>query len=320
MRVFAQEEGLAADVPVKVFRADLFRGGIHAALNVNIVTFHLIANLFVGLVFQISEQTVIVAACAVLAVYKASRQAVAEILCHGTVVFAYAGFVADAPDQDGRVVFIPFDHACGTVDISLAPLWAVCQLVPISDHCHAVRFQIRFIDQIKAETVAKSGEPRVVRIVAGAYGVDIVALHNHQVFNHVFRRRGSPQIAVTVMTVDAFEFDFLSVQVEHSAAHLDFSESGTQTDIFVSAVQEQCVQRRIFIGPERGAVDQKIKSAFPIDFQTAGRNLHAVRLQQTVLDQRLPVQTNGRGAGAGTQRFIERRNGFDIRDVNPVAE
>ena len=73
------------------------------------------------------------------------------------------------------MVFVALIKELYAVKIGRFPLGIVSEVIPVEIAGSTVTFQIGFIHQIKAVFVAKAGETRVVWIVAGADGVDIVA-------------------------------------------------------------------------------------------------------------------------------------------------
>ena len=85
-------------------------------------------------------------------------------------------------------------------------------------------FVVGFVAEVEAETVAEAEEARVVRIVARADHVDVVALQDIQVFEHVVHGRRVAEPRVAVVAVDAVGLDLFAVD---NALNFDATPEGT---------------------------------------------------------------------------------------------
>ena len=70
---------------------------------------------------------------------------------------------------------------------------------------------VGLVDEVQAVTVAEGIEGGVVGVVAGADGVDVVALHGDDVALELRAVRYAPGAGVEVVAVDAFKDDALAV-------------------------------------------------------------------------------------------------------------
>ena len=89
----------------------------------------------------------------------------------------------------------------------------------------SVTFHIRFTHHVKAKLVAQFIKPRIVRIMRGADGVDIVLLHHGKLFSHPFDRHRIAGIRKHIVTVDAEKFNRSTVDFENAAGRGNFPES-----------------------------------------------------------------------------------------------
>ena len=96
---------------------------------------------------------------------------------HGADVTAVSGFVTERPDDDRRVIFLRMDVAHDALNVDIFPQWIVGDPTDIADIGEAVRFNVCFGHHEQAVDIAQFIEARIVRVMGGAYGVDIVLLH-----------------------------------------------------------------------------------------------------------------------------------------------
>ena len=166
------------------------------------------------------------------------------------------------------MVFVPFQHGFGAGKHIFPPLRAGTgqrplvrtvrtQLLPC-----AVGLQIRLPDYIQAVFIAELQEIRVVRVVAGAHGVDVMGFQVLYIPQHLFPADGAAGAAAPLMAVDALEHDALAVQ-KHLAA---FQLKPAQTDFQPGALHESTlaqqgnfglVQVRLLGAPQGGMLHRK---------------------------------------------------------------
>ena len=203
-----------------------------------------------------------------LVVHKAAGVGVAEILAHLPQGLAAVALVAARPNEDGRVVFVPFQHGFGAGKHIFPPLRAGTgqrplvravrtQLLPC-----AVGLQIGLPDDIQAVFIAEGQEIGVVGVVAGAHGVDVVGLQVLYIPQHLFPADGAAGAAAPLVAVDTLEHDTLAVQ-----KHLAFFQLKlTQADFQSGALHESTlvqqgnfcfVQVRLLGAPQGGMLHRK---------------------------------------------------------------
>ena len=166
------------------------------------------------------------------------------------------------------MIFVPLQHGFGAGKHILPPLRAgtgqgplvraVCpQFLPCT-----MRFKVRFPDDIQAVFIAELQKIRVVRVVAGAHGVDVVGFQVLYVPQHLFPANGAAGAATPFVAVDALEHDTLAVQ-KHLAV---FQFKLTQTDFQAGTLHEstliqqgnfRLVQVRLLGAPQSGMLHRK---------------------------------------------------------------
>ena len=87
-------------------------------------------------------------------------------------------------------------------------------MVPVSGQLEPVRFEIRLIDHIKTISVAKRVPIRVVGVMGIADGIDIVSLHQQNIFFHLVRRHPPASVRVKFVVIYTFQLDRFSVKKE----------------------------------------------------------------------------------------------------------
>ena len=96
--------------------------------------------------------------------------------------------------------------------------------------------------------------------MAGADGVDVVMLHQHQVLEHLLLAHGGAQHGVAVVAVDAPELDGHAVELHHGVLHTDVPEAHKLTDGFAVVAHDQCVEIGIFRVPQADVVQGDLKA------------------------------------------------------------
>ena len=142
--------------------------------------------------------------------------------CHDEIV-AVTGLISEGPHEDGSVVTV----VEGIVGVPFNdwgfPLGEASKTLLLVTH--SVSFYIRLGDYVDAVFVAQVIPGMVVRIVGGPDCVDIVFLHQKNVIQH-FLHGDCPSVqGGMLMTVDAFELDYLAIDVEGVVNDFDLLES-----------------------------------------------------------------------------------------------
>ena len=96
---------------------------------------------------------------------------------HGADVTAVSGFVAERPDDDRRVVFLCMDVAHDALNVDVFPQRIVGYPADIADIGEAVRFNVGFGHHEQTVDIAQFIEARIVRVMGGTHGIDVVLLH-----------------------------------------------------------------------------------------------------------------------------------------------
>jgi hypothetical protein len=95
---------------------------------------------------------------------------------HGIVALTVAGFIPERPEDDRRMILVPFDHAHRPLQKRGAIPAVAPDLLIVG-----VRLQVCLIDQIQPECITKVEPVRVVRVMRGADRVEVEALHYHRI-------------------------------------------------------------------------------------------------------------------------------------------
>ena len=245
--VLAHDKGLFRVLCQKLF--DVCHRGVHLAFHIG-----------GGRVFPVPENA--------LVVHKAAGVGAAEILAHLPQGLAAVALVAARPNEDGRVVFVPFQHGFGAGKHILPPLRARTGQRPFVRTVRtqflpcAVALQIRLPDDIQAVFIAELQKIRVVRVVAGAHGVHVMGFQVLHIPQHLFPADGAAGAAAPLVAVDTLEHDALAVQ-KHLAV---FQLKPAQTDFHAGALHENAlaqqgdfcfVQVRLFGTPQSGVSHRK---------------------------------------------------------------
>ena len=244
--VLAHDKRLFRVLCQKLF--DVCHRGIHLAFHIG-----------GGGVFPVPENT--------LVVHKAAGVGAAEVFAHLPQGLAAVALVAARPDEDGRVVFVPFQHRFGAGKHIFPPLRARtgqrplvravrAQLLPC-----AVGLQIRLPDDVQAIFIAELQKIRVVRVVAGAHGVHVVGLQVFHVPQHLFPADRAPGAAAPLVAVDALEHDALAVQKHLAVFQFKFSQTDFQAStLHESALAQQgnfCFVQVRLLGTPQGGVSHR---------------------------------------------------------------
>ena len=97
------------------------------------------------------------------------------------MIDAMAGFIAQRPDDNARMVAIALHHARDALAHGRQP----CGIVGEAIHRHhAVGFNIGFVDDIQAVTIAQGVPQRVIWVMGAAHGIEIILLHQDDVLHH----------------------------------------------------------------------------------------------------------------------------------------
>ena len=140
--------------------------------------------------------------------------------------YAHAALIAQRPEDDGGVVAVAQDSARAAVGELPRPRRlvgdgaVVAILVPI-----LMAFEVELVHHVDAVVVEHGVHLGLSRIVAGAHGVDVGLLHEHDVFKHRFYVDTAAAERVGVLRVHALEEDALAVDEYHAVGDADIAEA-----------------------------------------------------------------------------------------------
>lgn len=113
------------------------------------------------------------------------------------------------------MVLVAAGHALGAVDKGGGPGRVV------GERAHdAVRLDVALAHEQDSIGVAQLVPIRAVRVVAGAHGVDVHALHLADFLEHVRAGDGAPALEAVLVAVDAAHDQALAVEQDHAVADL----------------------------------------------------------------------------------------------------
>ena len=218
MRVFGQEKHLAGRIvlrgrvvltaprngesgwPVAEFSAHLkpFHGRIHAPVYVGVLV-------------------------ATLPMDRSRRVDLLHLRYRMAEAIAMSRLVACGPYQHGRMVAVEKHVPCIPLDYRVVELREASQrlLAP----AWLMPLDIGLRHDIESVPVAEVVPPVVVWIMRGADGIDIIALHETDVREHVFNGDSAPVLRIRLVSVDALEFDWLPVYQQSMPRYHDILET-----------------------------------------------------------------------------------------------
>ena len=113
-----------------------------------------------------------------------------------------AGLIAQTPHDDRGMVFEGMYVAILTLQMSLLEVGALSQrMLAIA---HAVALKVRLGSEIDTILVAEVIPAGIIRIVAGAHGIDVQLLHDLDVLDHALYRDDITTVGIELMTVGTF--------------------------------------------------------------------------------------------------------------------
>ena len=140
------------------------------------------------------------------------------------------GFVAHGPDDHGWMVLIPLHQPYLPVHICRSPPGILRQHIP-----GAMRFQVGFIDDIKTILITKPVPCRIVGIMTGPHGIDVVLLHELDIPDHRGQRDSLPVHRMNLVSVDPLEQHRLPIDKEPAVPDLHLAEAELRAGAFYDA-------------------------------------------------------------------------------------
>mmetsp|Transcript_48926 Transcript_48926/g.79598 ORF Transcript_48926/g.79598 Transcript_48926/m.79598 type:complete len:319 (-) Transcript_48926:1448-2404(-) len=141
---------------------------------------------------------------------------------HGCMIGPTAGLVPERPEDDTGVVLVPGHHAAGPLTVSVAP-----ELI-VREHGHgvaAVRLDVGLIHDVEPVFVAQFVPQRIVRIMGGSDGVEIVLLQKQDVLNHVLLGDDVAMFRMVLVSVGAPDSEGDPIHMHQVILHLHLADA-----------------------------------------------------------------------------------------------
>ena len=160
------------------------------------------------------------------------------------------------------MILVALDHVVQAVEVYRQVERIVAQrasLAPVV--AHAVRFDIGLVDDVEAVFVAQFVEALLLRIVAGAQGIDVVSFPQFKILEHGLFGHVVAGERVVFVHVHPLEQDRLAVDEQLPVFDFDRTEPDPCGNVFavfavaVAGRDEQVVEVRRLGGPGLDAVD-----------------------------------------------------------------
>ena len=219
------------------------------------------ANLFKGRIHHtdhIDKLGIVVFGICVLQALVVNRPCLVTIfnvICALEKCFAEGALVSERPNDYARAVLISFNKCrvsvgnAGCKEIVLRILFPKRNIIATVTGTSTVHFKICFIHYIDAKFVAKQIEFGTVGIVRGSDCVDVQLLHQVDVLRHILKAYGRGGLAIKVMSVYAFEFHGIAVDLEHLSVDAYFAESDAFFNLFTVCMDFKRIKIRLLCRP-----------------------------------------------------------------------
>ena len=174
-------------------------------------------------------------------------------------VFTVSSFISQAPHDDGGVVEVAFHQSVYAINEGGYPTFEV------GDALVSVVFEVSFVAGVQTIVVVHRIHARIVGIVRGANGVDVVLLHQQDVAEHRFVRHRATKFGIGVLTVYSLQQDALSVNIEQRTLKFYFAEANfcTPSHLFCTVTialhEAHGVELRSFSRPQGNIVEIEIE-------------------------------------------------------------
>ncbi len=145
-----------------------------------------------------------------------------QIAVHSVRIAPAAGFVAQAPHNDGRMELIPVEKPAGTIQVMQLPGRIVADMVVIRGQTlgpAAMGLQIGFIHHIDAQLIAQLQQIGIRGIVGSAYGIYIIFPAQADIPLHIRRGHGIAAGGAGIVVVNAMKLYRPAVDPEHPSVH-----------------------------------------------------------------------------------------------------
>ena len=139
---------------------------------------------------------------------------------HGSLVGAIATLVAQAPEDDRRMVLVALSHTDGTIEESVAPIGGGSQ-----GASQTMGLAIGLVHHIHAYGVAEFIPARTIGIVGQTDGIDMGSFHQLEVLEHALFRHYTSGVGVVLMTIDTTNLDGFAIDEQLTILDMNIAEA-----------------------------------------------------------------------------------------------
>ena len=173
---------------------------------------------------------------------------------------ALPGLVTPAPREHAGVVAPVDHHVAAAVHVRLRP--ARRRGEALHAVAHAVALHVRLGLHVEPVAVAEVVEVGVVRVVRGAHGVDVEALHQQHVAEHLLARHAASVHGRGVVAVHALELHGATIDPHRAGrTHLHFLEAELARADVLARGDDERVEVGILRAPEARVGDVQVQAA-----------------------------------------------------------
>ena len=157
--------------------------------------------------------------------------------CHSCMIGTETALVAQAPEDDARMVLVSFCHSHGSVQKGGIPVGSRGER-----STESVGLAICLVHHIDAGTIAQFIPAGNIRIMTGSDGIHVRLLHQPDIALHHLLGHHSCQLRIMLVPVHATQFDRFSVHHQLSVFYRNPSESDALLYLFhhTSLLVEKC--------------------------------------------------------------------------------
>ena len=161
-------------------------------------------------------------------------------------------FIPHRPEDNGRMILIPFHHTYHPIDKGTFPTF------PLGQHHVAMTFQISFVHHVKSIVVKQSIHLRIIRIMTGTNGVQVETLKEKNILYHAFYRHRFTETGMNIVTIGTLEQHQCIIDIHFIVTYFNFAETillGSCLEHLAGSIQQfqiHSIQIRCFGAPELG--------------------------------------------------------------------
>ena len=184
-----------------------------------------------------------------------------DVSRHLLLILAEPRFVSERPHNDRGMVLVALEHTLNAVEKRFSPILFAGEVIPVADALHTVSFVVGLVANEEAELVAKGVEARIVRVVAGTDHIEVVALEDVKILEHMVGGSGRAEDGMAVVAVSTVNLDLLTVDVNDTVLDLNGAETDELNDVFLTALDNEGVKLGRLVAPESGVGNEHFKRA-----------------------------------------------------------